>query len=116
MVYPFIQGSFCHRMSLLHRVAENVCLCFYIPNCSDTCTYVCKIHGKIDIHVTFQFTDSQINHMHICICRYLHFVRKLQTVYRMEPAGSHGVWSLDDFQFLPFMWGSSQLIGTGLSS
>nr|XP_022323585.1 serine/threonine-protein phosphatase 2A activator-like isoform X1 [Crassostrea virginica] len=43
--------------------------------------------------------------------RYLEFVRKLQTVYRMEPAGSHGVWSLDDFQFLPFMWGSSQLIG-----
>lgn len=43
--------------------------------------------------------------------KYLYVAQKLQKTYRMEPAGSHGVWSLDDFQFIPFIWGSSQLFG-----
>ncbi|KAF5281252.1 hypothetical protein FQA39_LY05138 [Lamprigera yunnana] len=43
--------------------------------------------------------------------KYLDVVQKLQQTYRMEPAGSHGVWSLDDYQFIPFIWGSSQLVG-----
>lgn len=48
----------------------------------------------------------------VCVVfnRYLKLVRRLQTVYMMEPAGSRGVWSLDDYQFVPFIWGSSQLI------
>ncbi len=42
---------------------------------------------------------------------YLCFVRRLQVTYRLEPAGSQGVWALDDYQFVPFIWGSAQMIG-----
>lgn len=63
--------------------------------------------SKLDV---FQQSDLPCLVSHV-FRKYIRLCQRLQLTYRMEPAGSHGVWCLDDYQFLPFVLGSSQLIG-----
>ncbi|XP_049832976.1 serine/threonine-protein phosphatase 2A activator-like isoform X2 [Schistocerca gregaria] len=42
---------------------------------------------------------------------YIKVIHKLQTTYGLRYARRHGVWRLDDPMYLPYIWGSSQLIG-----
>ncbi|XP_032594188.1 serine/threonine-protein phosphatase 2A activator-like [Drosophila grimshawi] len=41
--------------------------------------------------------------------RYLCCVRQLQLQFDMRPAGSQGAYSLDDYQFVVYLWGTAQL-------
>ncbi|CCE63099.1 hypothetical protein TPHA_0D04650 [Tetrapisispora phaffii CBS 4417] len=55
---------------------------------------------------TENFKGVDLLHMFHC---YYELVKKLIVTYTLEPAGSHGVWGLDDHFHLSYILGSSQL-------
>lgn len=70
--------------------------------------FLCFLYGLYRYGV-FDLAKDDVNVVLIVFIKYLETMRVVETVYWLEPAGSHGVWGLDDYHFLPFLFGASQL-------
>lgn len=70
--------------------------------------FLCFLYGLKEFGV-FKVPADYRNMVLKLFIKYLGVMRTLETKYWLEPAGSHGVWGLDDYHFLPFLFGAFQL-------
>lgn len=70
--------------------------------------FLCFLYGLYRYGV-FDLAKDNRNLVLVVFMKYLETMRVIETMYWLEPAGSHGVWGLDDYHFLPFLFGASQL-------
>ncbi|CCE62765.1 hypothetical protein TPHA_0D01240 [Tetrapisispora phaffii CBS 4417] len=70
--------------------------------------FMCFIYGLTSFKI-FDLERDATNLVLKVFIQYLKLMRVLELQYWLEPAGSHGVWGLDDYHFLPFLFGAYQL-------
>ncbi|XP_053211897.1 serine/threonine-protein phosphatase 2A activator-like [Panonychus citri] len=102
---PYLQESFGNQLRIDYGTGHELSFIIFLMGIYKLVICVDNIKLPMDKakQVSHEFlTLFTVNYMPLC--------RKVQLAYQLEPAGSHGVYSLDDFQFLPFLFGSSQLI------
>lgn len=71
--------------------------------------FICFLYG-LTCYKQFSIKGTDAANLVLKVfIEYLKIMRILETKYWLEPAGSHGVWGLDDYHFLPFLFGAFQL-------
>lgn len=92
---PYLIGSFGEPARIDYGTGHETCFLAFLYCCREVGLYSREDHAMLVLSVF----DA-----------YLRLVRKLHVTYVMEPAGSHGVWGLDDFHMLPFIFGAAQFL------
>lgn len=94
----YLAGSFGNEVRIDYGTGHETSLAiFFYCLCHPAVRLVSDREGELQALILYGFGS------------YLTLMRHLQEIYMLEPAGSHGVWGLDDYQCLLFVWGSAQV-------
>lgn len=104
----YLLGSFGSPQRLDYGTGHELSFLAFIA-----CLWKLDYFATTSLDTSGGLSDARLNiERQIVLCLftpYLSLIRSLIVLYNLEPAGSHGVWGLDDNSFLPYIFGSAQL-------
>ncbi|EJW01421.1 hypothetical protein EDEG_03954 [Edhazardia aedis USNM 41457] len=65
--------------------------------------FACFLFSLVELKI------MKFNECYTTFLKYFEFIRMMIIELQVLPAGSHGVWGIDDYQYLPFLFGSSEM-------